>query len=246
MRHKTKQQIVSFFFVRFDDIYSQSSEVIIRSLACQTLARASVDDSLLELMEKSDALMFDSESLLDVLSHQIALLDDYFLVIDGLDECNMSNRRSILKFLTLLRQKCLKGRVKVIVSARDSVTNQVHSFFPSFSRVIVGSDETNRDLTLFAHEILAEKQRGDWSVGDPKLIDTILHSIGLGGEGMYVHSYLNDFISKTDFMLLIEGFYGFTSQLRISLREEPTKMFDKPYQTFPETSQIPLIGFYSE
>ncbi|KAF4909352.1 Vegetative incompatibility protein HET-E-1 [Colletotrichum fructicola] len=190
MRHKTKQQIVSFFFVRFDDIYSQSSEVIIRSLACQTLARASVDDSLLELMEKSDALMFDSESLLDVLSHQIALLDDYFLVIDGLDECNMSNRRSILKFLTLLRQKCLKGRVKVIVSARDSVTNQVHSFFPSFSRVIVGSDETNRDLTLFAHEILAEKQRGDWSVGDPKLIDTILHSIGLGGEGMFLWVYL--------------------------------------------------------
>ncbi|KAF4879375.1 Vegetative incompatibility protein HET-E-1 [Colletotrichum siamense] len=190
MRHKTNKQRVSFFFVRFDDIHSQSSEIILRSLTCQALVCASVDESLLELMEKSDALMFDSESLLGLVSHQIALLDDYFLIIDGLDECTTTNRSSVLDFLSLFRQRCLNGRTKTIISARDSVTSHIDSFFPSVSRVIVGSDETNCDLSVFAREILEEKQRGDWSVGDPKLIEEILHSIGLGGEGMFLWVYL--------------------------------------------------------
>lgn len=185
MRKKTDRQAISFFFVRFDDVHSQSSETIVRSLVHQTLARASIDDSILELMQESDALMFDDESLLDLILHQVALLDDCFFVIDGFDECTSTTQYSVLNFLSSLGQRCLKGRIKTVISARDSVTELLTGSLSSVSRVVVGSDETNRDLALFARAILWEKQeRGDWSVGDPTLIDEILHLISLGGEGM--------------------------------------------------------------
>ncbi|KAK1844748.1 nacht domain protein [Colletotrichum chrysophilum] len=191
MRKKTDKQTISFFFVRFDDINSQSPETIIRCLVHQALARAVVEDSLLELMEKSDALMFDYRSLLDLVSHQILLLDDSFFVVDGFDECTTASQHSILDFLSSLGKQCLRGRMKIVISARDSVTKLIIGSLPAVSRVIVGSDETNRDLDLFARAILTGKQkRGDWSVGDPSLIDEILHSISLGGEGMSLWVYL--------------------------------------------------------
>ncbi|KAH9230136.1 hypothetical protein K456DRAFT_538196 [Colletotrichum gloeosporioides 23] len=191
MRKKTEKQAISFFFVRFDDIHSQSPETIIRCLTHQTLARAGVNDSLLELMEKSDDVMFDYESLLDLISHRIALLDDSFFVIDGFDECTTTTQHSILDFLSSLGQKRVGGRIRTIISARDSVTELVIGCLPTVSRVIVGSEETNRDLSLFARAILGEKQeRGDWSVGDPGLIEEILYSISLGGEGMFLWVYL--------------------------------------------------------
>ncbi|KAL3295033.1 nacht domain protein [Colletotrichum asianum] len=191
MRKKTDKQTIAFFFVRFDDIHSKSSETIIRCLAHQTLARAGVTDSLLELMEKSDELMFEYESLLNLISHHIALLDDSFFVIDGFDECTTTTQHSVLEFLSSLEQNCVRGRIKTVISARDSVTELVMGSLPSVTRVIVGSEATNRDLTLFARAILGEKQaKGDWSVGEPGLIDEILYSISLGGEGMLLWVYL--------------------------------------------------------
>lgn len=177
-------------------------------------------------MGKSDELMFEYESLLDLISHHIAQLDDSFFIIDGFDECTTTTQHSVLEFLSSLEQICVRGRIKRVISARDSVTELVMGSLPSVTRVIVGSEATNRDMTLFARAILREKQaKGDWCVGEPGLIDEILHFISLGGEGMYVLLSCRRSASKAN----DPGFYGFTSPLRISLHGELTKIFDKAY-----------------
>nr|XP_036577992.1 nacht domain protein [Colletotrichum truncatum]KAF6785122.1 nacht domain protein [Colletotrichum truncatum] len=78
-----------------------------------------------------------------------------------------------------------------MVSGRDSLGDTIARSLPAVSRLIVGSEHTNRDLALFAKDILREKQEeGEWEVGDQSLINEILDVISIGGEGMFLWAFL--------------------------------------------------------
>ncbi|KAL0935054.1 nacht domain protein [Colletotrichum truncatum] len=191
VRNRNVRQVISFFFIRFDDITSQSPDVIFRSLIRQVLAHNSVDDDFLTILENSKSQFFDHESLLELFNRSVTAAEDTFLVLDGLDECSTTDQHFILKGLSSFLQRCPKGRIKIMVSGRDSLGDTIARSLPAVSRLIVGSEHTNRDLALFAKDILREKQEeGEWEVGDQSLINEILDVISIGGEGMFLWAFL--------------------------------------------------------
>lgn len=182
MRKKSAQDALSFFFIRFDDVCSLDCGVILRSLLCQALSGVSIDDSILALMNKSESCLFDTESLLETFHRTATVVRDFYLVLDGLEECTANEQHSILDFFSGLLLKCQRLKVKILISGRDSILDAVDGSLPSTLRLTVGLADTNLDLMRFAQEILRDTQRrGYWDVEDKTLIDEIL---SLGGEGM--------------------------------------------------------------
>ncbi|KAH0420337.1 nacht domain protein [Colletotrichum camelliae] len=189
-RRQTARTFISFFLIRFDDINSQDPDTILRSIVRQALAYQSDNKASLDLLELSERSSFDSETLLDLLIEKIKSIEDFFIIIDGLDECGQQDQRVVLRTLAALLQRSEECRIKVLISARSSVKKQIDLLLPSTSRVTIGSENTDQDLLRYAEEILREKQEGDWGVGDQSLIDEILRAISLGGEGMFLWVFL--------------------------------------------------------
>lgn len=177
---------VSYLFVRYDDENSRSADQILRSLIFQALTGRGVQDSLKKLLEESASRSFERSSLLPLLGHSISLLEKTFLVVDGLDQCSPQERRILLQaFSQLMQMGSGHGAVKILISARESMTKEVGQVLSPMKHLQTGHTDTNDDLERYAEEILAEKRANEELViGDESLLGQIMDTLRTGGEGM--------------------------------------------------------------
>ncbi|MCJ1396289.1 hypothetical protein MMC18_009178 [Xylographa bjoerkii] len=94
------EAVIAYFFCRYDDVTSLRTRTIIGSIARQVLASAEADFTTIS---QQDITTLDTEQILDYLETLLPMKPRrYFIIIDGLDECDEKDIELLLQYLKRL------------------------------------------------------------------------------------------------------------------------------------------------
>ncbi|KAF4440832.1 hypothetical protein FACUT_3150 [Fusarium acutatum] len=202
------QQFVSFFFARFDDPLSLNAETIIRSCVQQLVSAIDMDSldqkiasELDEYLSQAKLALFSLDLLSGLYHFAAKAIKQWFIVIDGLDECSTDQQSKLLKFF----QGMISGKtrnISVIFASRETCTNAIRSTFPGSQRLVTGQQSTSSDIGSYVDDIIIEKlSNGELVINDPRLLNEILRTIASKEQGMFLWAFfaIEDICSgKTD------------------------------------------------
>ncbi|KAF5964990.1 vegetative incompatibility protein het-E-1 [Fusarium bulbicola] len=204
---KISRRFTSFFFLRFDESKSLSSSTVIRSCLQQLLASPLIEtldsgamaDLDISLQEAKSSL-FSAASLSSLFTTASRNLDDWFIVIDGLDEVDIIRQIGLLKFLReVLDQLPEPHRIKLLLSSREASSSDIDRILPQVTRLYTGLKPTSADIRLYTEDIISNKISTDeLIVNDPGLENDIIETIHRKEKGMFLWVFLtiNDICSR--------------------------------------------------
>lgn len=214
---------ISYFFCTINDPKSRDPRTIISSLTRQIL---NIVDETPEIAAKLKS-MFPSlagrapgiKELSPLLASVARLPATAYLLIDGLDECEDSDRRQVLSGIrNLIRDS--KCRIKAIISSRWM---DIVQFLDGFHQIALESSGACSDIELFVRGSIDEKiQDGSIVIKDPFLAEEIKQALIQKSDGMYVF-----YKSSIFCVLTILGSFGSGSKSTISATKTTTKQFGK-------------------
>ncbi|KAH7010053.1 hypothetical protein EDB80DRAFT_714408 [Ilyonectria destructans] len=177
---------VSFFFPRFDETESLRAETILRSILRQVLEPNDLSrriETALESMRQSSSTEF--EEVLELLQMGIAPLRTFYIIIDGLDECERNDRRDILQVLSSLTSS--GSKVKVFIASRENLSREITKTFRSIEHISMGCSSAQFEIAAFVEDTIQERlETEDLVVGDPALINDVKQALIEGAEGMFL------------------------------------------------------------
>ncbi|KAH7153876.1 hypothetical protein DER46DRAFT_637977 [Fusarium sp. MPI-SDFR-AT-0072] len=198
-RAPVSRQFTSFFFLRFDERKSLSASTVIRSCLQQLLASPLIQrldsSDISELdgrLEQARSSMFSTESLRLLYTTAAKNLDDWFIVIDGLDEVDVARQIGLLKFLRGVFDHLPEPRrIKVLLSSRETCSSDIDRILPEATRLHTVLKPTSSDIRLYAEDIIMDKVAAkEHIVGDPELVDEIIEVIHQKEKGMFLWVFL--------------------------------------------------------
>ncbi|KAI1418855.1 hypothetical protein F5Y12DRAFT_390745 [Xylaria sp. FL1777] len=177
--------LVSYFFTHSSDRESLNVETVMRSLLRQRLPLSShlSHDIELKLQHLSDDCSLDriAELLCDITQTSRS----FYIVIDGLDECETLDRNRLLKALSLLVTTA--KNTKLFLASRESISGEIQKCFPSIEQISMDHPRAQDDVTTYINGILQEKRDlQELRVGDPSLITEIEQALNRGADGMFL------------------------------------------------------------
>ena len=202
------KDVIAFFFCRYDEMESLKATTIIGSIARQ----------LVSDLPASAFLAFDQRgtngtSIVGALEAMLSHNRQYFIILDGLDECGEAQVKETAEiFHRLLRSPHL--RIKLFWSSRPSLLSWLPGSLLTQQRINL---ETAENKSRVAHDIdtyirvtleeWLESETPELQVNDPTLVETILDCLGKEAQGMYGSSSI--LINST--RLTSKGSYGSNS-----------------------------------
>ena len=177
---------VAFFLVRFDDQESTKADVILRSILRQAIDMAGLDDHIRKMLEKwQDDPLSETEDVVEMLCTVSKKLRNFYIVIDGLDECGRKDRDSLIKglFATYL----VAPQVKIFLCGRESMSREVEKAFKFQSLIHLSMDcrPAESDIPKYIESAVQERlQSEELIVGNQTLIDEIKQALTRGADGM--------------------------------------------------------------
>lgn len=166
-------------------------------------------------MESAKDESYSRDSLKKLFHRSLGLIEKWFIVLDGIDECNSEERRGLFGFLSdLLADENASGKFKLLLSCRETLNHDIRTWFTSALHVVTGSKTTSQDILTYAEDILHEKlSKGELVLGNINLAKEILRSISLKEQGMYGSTLLVSLLEL--FTYHITGSYGRFLPLKI-------------------------------
>ena len=172
--------LIAFFFPRFEDSRSLKADTALRCITRQLLQSSS-------LSEKVEASLnsFASSSELkyrELLQTRTEESDRVYIIIDGLDEFGKSERRSI--FATLSSISCTT-HVKIFLTGRESISEEVCKYFPSFEHILMGNPTVHSAIATYIDSLVQAKlDSAELIVGDSDLVADVKKALTKGADGM--------------------------------------------------------------
>ncbi|RTE72151.1 hypothetical protein BHE90_013442 [Fusarium euwallaceae] len=217
-------QFISFFFSRFDDPITLASDTIVRSLVQQLLSVAPMEtmnpalaSEIADFLQKAQSNFFSLEALGKLYQAASKFTQDWFILIDGVDECESEQRRLLYDFFSGFLNTCSgPQRVRILFSSRETTKQEIDGSFGAVERLITGTSNTSADIVAFAEDVIATKlARGELVVRDPEIIGDILQAIASKEEGMFLWAFLaiEDICSGTN-----------DKEIKEALQEIPTDL----------------------
>ncbi|KAJ4319916.1 hypothetical protein N0V84_006099 [Fusarium piperis] len=115
----------------------------------------------------------------------------WYILLDGIDECESEQQRLIYDFFSLLLDKPGSERIRILFSCRETTKQGIETSFGSVERLITGTSNTSADIVAFAEDVvIAKLSRGELVVRDPDIIGDILNAIASKEEGMFLWAFL--------------------------------------------------------
>ena len=177
--------IISYYFCRGDDALTLSSRSIIGSLARQLLEQEidhAEDDSLRDLHKNSCGLNTD-----EVVDFILAHLEDdksYYLVLDGLDECDNSQIIEVARSVTQICNVRPTG-FRIICAGRPELEEQLFRVTKPKYKLSVTERKIKADMDHYIDTILGRCLEEELlKLQDPMLIINIAKALRDGSHGM--------------------------------------------------------------
>ncbi|KAJ5717688.1 hypothetical protein N7488_003334 [Penicillium malachiteum] len=188
---QNSNHIISYYFCRADDSESLSARKIIGSIARQILdsqIEQSQDENLQDLYKDSCSL--DTADIIDFVLPQLQFNKEYYLLIDGLDECEAFEVRQVVRGVAQLYHARGSG-VKVLYSGRPELEMQLFRDMKPKYRISISQSKIGFEMDCFIDTTLRLcLKEGRLKVGNPKLVLDISESLSQGSNGMFLWTRL--------------------------------------------------------
>ncbi|KAG9496351.1 hypothetical protein J7337_012938 [Fusarium musae] len=147
-----------------------------------------LDDSL----NQAASSLFSDESLRLPFITAAKHLDDWFIIIDGLDEIDGGRYVGILEFLREVFDQLPEAhRIKLLLSSRETCSNHIDRILPQTTRLRTGLGPTSSDIKLYAEDLIRSKiATNDLIVSDADLVEEIITVIHRKEGGMFLWAFL--------------------------------------------------------
>jgi hypothetical protein len=185
--HATRKpnDIISYYFCRADNEASLSARSILGSLARQILdaqIEHAEDGDLLGLHEDSRDL--NTAEVVDFLLSRLEVDKTYYLILDGLDECDSDEVRQVARSLA---QLCDKRDMdfKFLCAGRPELEKQLFILIRPKYKISVTEEKVESDMDRYIATILDRcLEEEQLKLGDPKLVIKISEALREGSGGM--------------------------------------------------------------
>ncbi|KAL8732018.1 MAG: hypothetical protein Q9181_004084 [Wetmoreana brouardii] len=186
-KNVSSKDVTAFFFCRFDDQESLKARTIIGSVAKQLVNYLPADT-----FRQFDHRNIDGVAIIEFLEATLDHSRWYFIVLDGLDECEEAQLKEAAEiFHNLLLLPRL--HIKFFWSSRPNVQNWLPGRFLTKQHIDLGTvenqDKITCDIRTFIHITLEEWLDGDTpelQINDPTLIITITDRLEREAQGMFL------------------------------------------------------------
>ena len=182
--------IVAYFFCRYDEVESLQARTILGSIARQIFMR--VNQDLAFKFPQSEGYSYDTDQILNYLESVFSSNPQKcFIVVDGLDECDTNEIKSLLHCLKRLLQS--KTLVQICGSSRWDLPRWAPAILEA--QWNISMPEVNSELEQYIEEILEQRlEEQSLTVGDPEIILTITDALVEKAHGMSVLNGRRDLI----------------------------------------------------
>ncbi len=181
---KNKNTPVAYFFCRHDVPESLKARTIIGSLAQQLLRRIP-DLTIIEESVDETSAHLDHESIIDLLCCALPLNQRVYVILDGLDECDDTERKMVVE---QLRRAQKAFTLLLCVSLRQELSNALMFDSKEYvSTEMTFMPDDNPDIKAFVGKELEnciESRR--LKLGDPALVLEIHDALLAGSHGMFL------------------------------------------------------------
>ncbi|MCJ1231537.1 hypothetical protein MMC12_008214 [Toensbergia leucococca] len=180
------KNVVGFFFCRYDEVESLKARTIIGSLARQLFDAVSTDVSVDKLCAFNDDLPLDVDQIVDFLREALPKDRQYFMVLDGLDECEEEEAKLLIANLQNLLTSADQV-FKIYCSTRPDVFQWTNAMLAprwhfSMSLANIGSEIADFIESTLEHCL----ELGTLRLGEPELIVAIQDALLEGAQGMFL------------------------------------------------------------
>ena len=180
------KDVAAFFFCRFDITESLKAKTIIGSIARQLLG-----DLPTTAFRAFNQRSTHGTSIISALEAMLSQTRQYFIVFDGLDECEEAEVKEVVEiFHGLLLSPHL--RIQVFWSSRPEVLRWLPEKLLTQQRINLETVENQsrvaHDIKTFVVTTLEEWLDGETpelQINNPSLIQSILHYLEEEAQGMY-------------------------------------------------------------
>ncbi|KAF4445749.1 hypothetical protein F53441_10498 [Fusarium austroafricanum] len=223
---KSESDAVSFFFCRFDDSDSLDCDTILRSLAYQlisspSLAKIIESAGIYNDLDSAEDQSYSKDSLKKLFRHSSKLVRTWFIILDGIDETTADQRQLLFEFLSeVVTHKETLGKVKLLLSCRETLNQDITTWFSDPPHVVAGSKQTSQDILIYAEDVLYQKlAKNELVLDDINLAGEILLSIAAKEQGMFLWVFLSieDICSRKSDRDIREALETLPSDLNVTL-----------------------------
>jgi hypothetical protein len=174
-----------YFFCRFNDKASILADTILRSLLRQCLDASSLPTDIeSNLVKLAPQTWVDPSALCELLKSAISKYHTVYMIIDGIDECDESQRLIVLQSLSKLI-KSSAGIVKLAVASRNTVVRPLTTSSTRILDINRRWKQFQEDIGTFIDENLALRIDEDTlCVGDPHIVIEVREALLSGAKGM--------------------------------------------------------------
>ena len=175
--------VVAYFFCRHDEAISLKARTVLGSIARQLLSGPNhqfIDDSSLANTE-----FIDSSEILQLIQKLLLPDQQYFILIDGIDEC--AEEEGVLLAQNLQQLLYFKLPLRLYYSSRPDTFHRLLAHFKLFRGVRVAIPATNHEIDQFIDAELEQRlESNSLCLGELSTIIAIRDALSIGAQGMYV------------------------------------------------------------
>ncbi|CAG7948281.1 unnamed protein product [Penicillium salamii] len=184
-------ETIAYYFCRADDAASLSVRNIIGSLARQILDTHITDaqeETLLRLSDASNGL--STSEITDIILPRLQIDKKYYLVIDGLDECETSEVREVARSVTQLCNTRAKD-FKVLYSGLPELEGKLFGAISPKYRIPVTESNIGSEMDRYIAATLDRCiDEEELVLGDARLKAKIQEALRKGSNGMFLWARL--------------------------------------------------------
>ena len=176
----TTPAVVAYFFCRYDEVESLQARTIVGSIARQIFHNIKPD--IVDEITNRRSGTFDTDQIVDFIQKLLpSHSHGYFIIIDGLDECEEKELRLLLQCLKQLLMS--KTALRVYCSSRPDVSRWAHTILEPQRNVSMS--QNNPDMVEYIEGALEQRiESGNLFVGDPSIILSIRDALVENAHGM--------------------------------------------------------------
>jgi hypothetical protein len=186
IREKRPGQLVTYFFLQYDDPRTMEFDFIMRSIIRQAAELIRLPEDIVVAVEIMVANPVPKWSdYADILGKILSVVPRLYIFLDAIDECDKTERQILLHMLSWhLRNS---PGLKVFISTRQNIVAEIRKMVSKALHVSIASSQAANDIGIYVRQVLQERvESEDFVARDQELLAEIEARLIGHADGMCV------------------------------------------------------------